>query len=65
MYGLEHRGRLGPLGLGHLRQRVAVEMDRAALVGGVREDLGDRADHAGGLVAGEHPDPAQPARLEP
>ena len=40
-------------------------MHGAALVFGVGEDLGDRADHAGGFVAGEHAHAAQPAGLEP
>lgn len=34
-------------------------MHRVALMSGLRERLGDRADHAGGLVAGEHPDAVQ------
>lgn len=40
-------------------------MHRAAQVFGLREHLGDRADHVDGLVAGEHPDAAQPARFLP
>ena len=40
-------------------------MHGAALVFGVGENLGDRADHAGGFVAGEHAHAAQPAGLEP
>ena len=63
--GLEHGRDLRPLGLGYLGQHVAVEVHGAALVGGFREHLGDRADHAGGLVAREHAHAAQPARLEP
>ena len=39
-------------------------MHREALVSGIREYLGDRADHAGRLVAGEHENAAQPARLQ-
>ncbi len=50
---------LGTLGFGDLGKDVAVEMHRAALISGLRERLGDRADHAGGLVAGEHLDAAQ------
>lgn len=56
---------LGALGFGDLGKDVAVEMHRAAPVSGLREHLGDRADHAGGLVAGEHANAAQPARLQP
>ena len=62
---LEHRGDLRAPRLRRLRQNAPVEADGAALVGGLREHLGDRADHPGGLVAGEHPDPAQAPRLEP
>ena len=40
-------------------------MHGAALVFGVGEHLGDRADHAGRLVAREHAHAAQPAGLEP
>ena len=40
-------------------------MDRAALVGGLREHLGDRADHPGRLVAREHAHAAQAAGPQP
>lgn len=62
---LEHGRDLRISRLRHLRQHVPVEADRAAPVGGLREHLGGRAGHAGCLVAGEHADAAQPARLEP
>ena len=65
MNGLEHRGHLGALGLGDLREHVAVEVHRAALVGGSREHLGDGAGHGGGLVAGEHAHAREPPALEP
>lgn len=65
MDGLEHRGHLGALGLGDLREHVAVEVHRAALVGGVREHLGYRARHGGGLVAGEHAHAREAPALEP
>ena len=65
MDGLEHGRDLRPLGLGDPGHHVAVEVDRAALVGGPREHLGDRADHAGRLVAGEHPHAAQAPGLQP
>ena len=61
MDGLEHRGHFGALGLGGLREHVAVEVHRASLVGRSREHLGDGAGHGGGLVAGEHPDACEPA----
>ena len=63
--GLEHGRDLGALRFRSLGEDVAVEVHGAALVFGAREDLGDRADHAGGLVAGEHANAAQPAGLEP
>ena len=62
---LQHGGDPRAPGLGDPGQHVAVEVDRAALVGGLREDLGDRADHAGRLVPREHAHAAPPARLEP
>ena len=62
---LQHDGDPRAPGLRHPRQNVSVEVDRAALVGGLREDLGDRPHHAGGLVAREHADPAQAARPQP
>ena len=62
---LEHGRRLRPLRFGDLGEDVAVEAHGAALVSGVGEDLGDRADHAGRLVAHEHAHVAQPAGLEP
>ena len=62
---LEHGHGLGALGFGDLCQRVAVEVHGAALVFGLGEDLGERADHAGDLVADDHPDAAQPARSQP
>lgn len=62
---LEHRRGPGASGLRHLGQHVPVEVDGAALVRRVGEDLGYRADHAGGLVAGEHPHAAQAAGLQP
>ena len=62
---LGHGRDLGALGFGDLGQRVAVEAHGAALVSGIRERLGDRAHHAGGLVAGEHAHAAQPSRLQP
>ena len=65
MDGLEHGRHLRPLRFGDLRQRVAVEMHRAALVFGLGEDLGDRAAHAGGLVADDHANAAQAARSQP
>ena len=65
MDGLEHGRDLRALGLGGFGQHVAVEVDRVALVGRPREHLGGRADHAHRLVAREHANPAQPARLEP
>lgn len=40
-------------------------MHRAALVFGLGEDLGDRADHAGGLVVDDYADAAQAARFQP
>ena len=40
-------------------------MHGAALVFGVGEDLGDRADHAGRLVSHEHANAAKAARLQP
>ena len=51
--------------IGDLGQRIAVEMHRAALVSGTGERLGDRAYHAGCLVAGEHAHAAQLSRLQP
>ncbi len=65
MDGLEHGRHLRPLRFGDLRQRVAVEMHRAALVFGLGEDLGDRAAHAGGLVADDRANAAQAARSQP
>ena len=65
MNRLEHGRDLAPLGLRHLREHVAVEVDSAPLVGGVREHLGDGARHGGGLVAGEHPHAGEAAALEP
>ena len=62
---LEHGRRLRPLRFRNLGEDVAVEVHGAALVFGVGEDLGDRADHAGRLVAHEHAHAAQPAGLEP
>ena len=63
--GLEHGSDLRTLRFGDLGQRVAVEVHGAALVFGPGEHLGDRADHAGGLVAGEHASTAQLSRLQP
>ena len=40
-------------------------MRGAALVFGPGEHLGDRSDHAGGLIAGEHAHAAKAARLQP
>ena len=62
---LEHCGDPGALRLGHPREDVPVEVHGAALVGGPGEDLGDRADHADRLVAGEHAHAAQAAGLQP
>lgn len=61
----EHGRDLGALRFGDLGQRVAVEVHRAALVSGLREHLGDRADHAGGLVADDYEKAAQSSRLQP
>ena len=47
--GLEHGRDLRTLRFGDLGKDVAVEMHGAALVFCLREDLGDRADHAGRL----------------
>ena len=63
--GLEHGRDLRALRFGDLCQRVAVEVHRAALVSGIREHLGDRADHAGGLVADDYENAAQSSRLQP
>ena len=65
MDGLEHGRDLGALRFGDLGEDVAVEVHGAALVFCLREHLGDRADHAGGLVAHEHANAAQPARFQP
>ena len=62
--GLEYGRDLGALRFGDLGQRIAVEAHGAALVFGPGEHLGDRSDHAGGLVAGEHAHAAQPSRLQ-
>ena len=62
---LEHGRRLRPLRFRNLGEDVAVEVHGAALVFGVGEDLGDRADHVGGLVAGEHANTAKAARFQP
>ena len=62
---LEHGRRLRPLRFRNLGEDVAVEVHGAALVFGPGEHLGDRADHAGRLIAGEHAHAAQPARLQP
>ena len=62
---LEHRRHLSTLGLRHPREHVAVEVDSAPLVGGVREHLGDGAGHGGGLVAGEHSHAGEPPGLQP
>ena len=62
---LEHGRRLRPLRFRNLGEDVAVEVHGAALVFGVGEDLGDRADHVGGLVAGEHANAAKAARFQP
>lgn len=56
MDGLEHGRGLGALGFGDLGKDVAAEMHRAALVFGLREHLGDRADHAVRLIADGHPE---------
>lgn len=65
MYGLELAGDELALRLRNLGHGVAVEVHGAALVGRLREHLGDGADHAGDLIVGEHAHPAQPARLQP
>ena len=65
MDGLEHGSNLGALGFGDLGEDIAVEMHCAALVFCLREHLGDRADHAAGLVADDHANAAQPARSQP
>ena len=62
---LEHRGDPGALRLGHPREDVPAEVRGAALVGGAGEDLGDRAGHAGRLVAGERAHAAQAAGPRP
>lgn len=62
---LEHRRDRRPPGLRRLGLDVSVEVYGAALVGCVREHLGDAAHHAGGLVPGEHAHAAQAARAEP
>ena len=63
--GLGHGRDLRALRFGDRGNDVAVEVHGAALVFGLREHLGDRADHAGGLVAGERANAAQPARFQP
>ena len=62
--GVEHGRNPRTLRFGDLGQRVAVEVHRAALVSGIREHLGDRADHAGGFVADDHENAAQSSRLQ-
>ena len=52
---LEHDRDGGAPGLRHPGEHIAVEVHGAAPVGGLREHLRDRADHAGRLVADDHP----------
>ena len=59
VYGLELRGDPPAPAGRHLGQHVAVEVDRAALVHRLGEDLGERPEHAGGLVARDQPHAAQ------
>lgn len=63
--GLEHGGDPRALRLRDLGEDAAEEVDRAALVDGVGEDLRYRADHDLRLVAGEHAHLAHAARLQP
>ena len=52
---LEHGRDGGAPGLRHTGEHVAVEVHGAAPVGGLREHLRDRADHAGRLVPDDRP----------
>ena len=65
VYGLEHLG--DPLALAprHLAEHVAVEVDGAAPVLGLREHLLERAEHAERFVAGHHADAREPAPAQP